>query len=83
MFASQLIQYEFTTKLTADNKMPLGLSDYRKVGNLLALVDSHIRSISSVSPERVKERFITLLSILRDKLQLGDIAQKMEYECCM
>ena len=62
--------------------MPLGLPDYRKVGNLLGLVDSHIRSTSSVSPERVKERFISLLSILYNKLDLGSIAQKMEHECC-
>jgi hypothetical protein len=63
--------------------MPLGISNYRKVGNLLGIVDSHIRSVSSVSPERVKERFITLLLILRNKLGLDGLAQKMETECCM
>ena len=83
VFAAQLIQHEFTTRQTADNKMPLGFSDYRKVGNLLGIVDSHIRSVSSVSPEQVKERFTTLLSILRNALGLGGIAQKMETECCM
>ena len=83
MDAAQLIQYEFTTRQTADNKMPLGIPNYRKVGNLLGIVDSHIQSLSSVSPERVKERFLTLLAILRNKLGLVDIAQKMENECCM
>ena len=83
VFAAQLIQHKFTTKQTADNKMPLGISNYRKVGNLLGLVDSHIKSVSSVSPERVKERFITLLLIIRNKLGLDDIAQKMEVECCV
>ena len=63
--------------------MPLGVSNYRKVGNLLGLVDSHIRSVSSVTPERVKERFVTLVLILRNKLGLDGLAQKMEMECCM
>ena len=82
-FAAQLIQHKFTTKQTADNKMTSGVSDYRKVGNLLGIVDSHISSVSSVSPEKVKERFVTLVSILRNKLGLDDLAQKMETECCM
>ena len=82
IFAAQLIQYEFTTRQTADNKMPLGIPSYRKVGNLLGIVDSHIRSISSLSPGRVKERFLILLSILHE-LGHRDVAQKMEIECCM
>ena len=82
-FAAELIQHKFTTKQTADNNMPFGIPKYRKVGNLLGIVDSHIRSVSSVSPERVKEKFITLLLILCNKLGLHDVAQKMETECCM
>ena len=82
VFAAQLIQYEFTMKQTANNEMPLGISNYRQVANLLGIVDAHIRSISSVSPERVKERFLTLLSILHE-LGLHEVAQKMEMECCM
>lgn len=82
-FAAELIQHKFTTKQTADNKMPSGIPNYRKVGNLLGIVDSHIRSVSSVTPERVKERFIILLLILRNKLGLDGLAQKMETECCM
>ena len=82
MFAAQLIQYEFTTRQTADNKMSLGIHNYRKVGNLLGIVDSHFRSINSLSPERVKERFLIFLSILHE-LGLHDVAQKMEIECCM
>ena len=83
VFAAQLIQYEFTTKQVADNKMPMGFSDYRKVGNLLGIVDAHIRSVGSVTPERVRERFIIFLSILRNKLGLNNLAQRMENECCM
>ena len=82
-FAAELIQHKFMTKQTADNKMSLGVFSYGKVGNLLGIVDSHIRSVSSVTPERVKERFVTLLLILRNKLGLDDLAQKIEMECCM
>ena len=82
-FAAELIEHKFTTKQTADSKMPLGVPEYRKVGNLLGIVDSHIRSVSSVTPEKVKERFMTLLLILHDELGLDDLAQKMETECCM
>ena len=82
-FAAELIQYKFTTEQTADNKMPLGVSNFRKVGNLLGIVNAHISSVSSVSPERVKERFDTLLLILRNKLGLEGLAQQMETECCM
>ena len=83
VFAAQLIQHKFTTKQIADNKMHLGISNYCKVGNLLGIVDSHIRSVSSVSPEQVKERFLTLLSILHNEIGLDDIAHKMKIECCM
>ena len=82
-FAAELIQHKFMTKQTADNKMSLGVFSYGKVGNLLGIVDSHIRSVSSVTPERVKERFVTLLLILRNKLGLDGLAQQMEMECCM
>ena len=83
LFAAQLIQHKFTTEQIADNKMPLGVPNFRKVGNLLGIVNAHIGSVSSVSPERVKERFMTLLLILRNKLGLDDLAQQMETECCM
>ena len=84
VFASQLIANGFITKLTADNKMPLGISNYQKVGNLLGVVDSHIKSTRVVSYERLKEKFSTFLSILGSpEVGLQDIAKQMEEQCCM
>ena len=83
MFAAHLIQNEFMTQQTADNKMPLGFSNYRKVGNLLGIVDSHIKTAGIVSREHVRNRFNVFLSILSSALGLQDIADQMAYQCCM
>ena len=84
VFASHLIAEGFISGEVAANKMPLGFSNYKKVGNLLRVVDSHIKSARVVSYERVKNRFKTFLSILSNpELDLGHIAREMEEQCCM
>lgn len=82
VFSSHLISKGFMTQQTANNKMPLGISDYQKVGNLLGVVDSHIKSARVSGYERLKEKFNTFLSILLE-LGLGDTATQMEKQCCM
>ena len=84
VFASHLIAERFISRQVAANKMPLGFSNYQKVGNLLGIVDSHIKSAGVVSYDRVRERFKTFLSILSNaELGLGHIAWEMEQQCCM
>ena len=83
VFASHLIQNKFMSRQTADNKMPLGFSNYRKVGNLLGIVDSRIKTAGTVSREHVRNRFNVFLSILSSALGLQDIADQMAYQCCM
>ena len=82
VFSSHLISKGFITKQVAANMMPLGISKYQKVGNLLGVVDSHIRSGRVVSYEQLKERFAIFLSILTE-LGHSDIAKQMEKQCCM
>ena len=81
VFASHLIAKGFMTKQVAASQMPLGFSDYRKVGNLLGIVDSHIKSSRVVSYERLREKFYAFLSILGE-LGHYDIARRMEEQCC-
>ena len=82
VFSSHLISNGFVTQQTANNKMPLGIPDYQKVGNLLVVVDSHIKSARVSGYEQLKEKFNTFLSILLE-LGLSDIATQMEKQCCM
>ena len=78
IFANQLISKGFTTKLTATNKMPLGLSNYEKVSNLLGVAEAHIKSIDT------REKFGAFLSILGSHdLGLQEIAEQMKEACCM
>ena len=84
VFASHLITKGFMTNEVAANQMPLGFSNYRKVGNLLGVVDSHIKSSRIVSYERLREKFCAFLSILGSpEIGLYDIARRMEEQCCM
>ena len=82
IFAAHLIAEGFMSQQVADNKMPLGFSNFQKVGNLLGVVDSHIKSVRVVSYERVRDRFKAFLSIL-SYLDLGHVAREMEQLCCM
>ena len=83
IFAVHLIAEGFMSRQVADNKMPLGFSYFQKVGNLLGVADSYIKSARVVSYERVRDRFKTFLSILRNPdLDLGHIAGEMEEQCC-
>ena len=80
LFATHLIQNGFVTRQIAENKMPLGVSDYHKVQNLLGVVDAHIETAGS---EDVMRRFHIFLSILGNVFGLHDIAGQMASQCCM
>ena len=84
VFAANLISEGFVSRAVAANKMPLGISNYQKVGNLLGVADAHIKSAGVVSYDRVRERFKAFLSVLSSP-ELGldpSIPTQMEEQCC-
>ena len=83
IFSSHLIANGFITQQSAANKIKImGVSDYEKVGDLLGVVDSQLRTAGAVSPEKVTEKFKVFLSILSNPLGLREISEQMEAECC-
>ena len=83
-FYRLLVANQFVSKQSAKNKINVtGVSDYKKVGDLLDLVDSRIKTAGVVSHEKVTEKFKLFLSILsNDELGQKDVAEQMEAECC-
>ena len=75
IFASLLVQNSFLTKRTADNKMPLGISDFSKTWNLLGVV---IRKMGT--DKQAEEKFTTFLRCVLSNRDLGleNLAERME-----